>query len=146
MLTPSKKIHYAIEAVLYIAYNAKAAPVSGTEVSAAQNLPTRYLEPMMQKLVRAGILRGVRGPTGGYLLGRERRNITLADICNTVGGAMTLPATATTLGEKVLRPVAEELMRRWQEELASVSIATLCDRAGGLKIAHTAATPTDFTI
>ena len=35
-------------------------------------------------------------PAGGYLLGRERRNITLADICNTVGGSAALPASATS--------------------------------------------------
>ena len=59
MLTPSKKIYYAIEAVLFIAYNAKATPISGTQVAEAQGLPTRYLEPIMQRLVRAGILVGM---------------------------------------------------------------------------------------
>jgi Rrf2 family protein len=137
---------YAIEAVLFIAYNAREAPVSGVRVAQAQNLPTRYLEPLMQKLVRAGILRGVRGPTGGYLLGRERRRITLADISAILSDKNTLPTCATALGKKIVHPVGQELMLRWQEELASVTLADLCDRATGYNIATTASITNDFTI
>jgi Rrf2 family protein len=145
MLTPSRKIYYAIEAVLYIAYNAKALPVAGNAVAEAQGLPTRYLEPIMQKLVRAGILKGVRGPTGGYMLGRERRRISLADICAVITDA-TLPTCATSLGEKILRPATNGLIARWQEMLGSVTIADLCDQATAKNITTAAATPTDFTI
>ncbi|MFZ4540776.1 MAG: RrF2 family transcriptional regulator [Rickettsiales bacterium] len=146
MLTPSKKIFYAIEAVLFIAYNAKAGPIAGNNVAAAQNLPTRYLEPIMQKLVRAGILRGVRGPAGGYVLGRERRRITLADICDTIGNTSSLPQAATGLGKKILRPVSSELIDQWHTQLANVSIATLCERAEKENIASATDTSTDFTI
>ncbi len=145
MLTPNKKIFYAIEAVLYIAYNAKTHPVAGTAVSAAQNLPTRYLEPIMQKLVRAGILRGVRGPAGGYVLGRERRRITLADICEVIG-IPALPSPATPLGKKILHPAASELSKAWSAQLASLTIADLCERAASANITPDTQTPTDFTI
>jgi Rrf2 family transcriptional regulator, iron-sulfur cluster assembly transcription factor len=145
MLTPNKKIFYAIEAVLYIAYNAKAQPVAGTAVSAAQGLPVRYLEPLMQKLVRAGILRGQRGPAGGYVLGRERRRITLADIC-AVMNPSALPAAATTLGKQVLQPAALQLSQAWHEQLSSLTIADLCERASHANIAADTAIPTDFTI
>lgn len=146
MLTPSNKLFYAIEAVLFIAYNAKAAPVSGTQVSAAQNLPTRYLEPTMQKLVRAGILRGVRGPTGGYMLGRERRRISLADICASVTEDTDLPETKTALGKKILTPTAATLIQQWQAQLAEVTLADLCERASDANIATANETATDFTI
>ncbi len=145
MLTPNKKIFYAIEAVLYIAYNAKAQPVAGTAVAAAQGVPTRYLEPMMQKLVRAGILRGVRGPAGGYVLGRERRRISLADICECIG-SNGLPAPATPLGKKILHPATIELSKTWGAQLASITIADLCERASAANIAADTKTPTDFTI
>ena len=91
MLLPSKKLFYAVEAVLFIAYNAKTGPISGRDIAEKQSLPPRYLEPMMQKLVHAGILRGVRGPQGGYVLGRERRRITLADICAALAEDASLP-------------------------------------------------------
>lgn len=146
MLTPTKKLYYALEAMLYIAYNAKTAPVAGSHVAEAQGLPIRYLEPVMQKLVRAGLLKSVRGPTGGYQLGRERRNITLGEICTVAAGKNQLPPCTTTLGDRVLKPIASELLNRWQEELASVSLETLCQRASGLNIATTATFDNDFTI
>ncbi len=146
MLTPSKKIFYAIEAVLYIAYNAKAGPIGGGAVAQAQHLPTRYLEPIMQKLVRAGILRGVRGPQGGYVLGRERRRISLADICTTITDESPLPKSATALGDKILRANAGMLMQRWQESLANISIDSLCTQAAAANIESAADASTDFTI
>lgn len=145
MLLPSKKILYAIEAVLYIAYNAKTEPLSGGEIAQAQQLPTRYLEPMMQKLVRTGILRGVRGPQGGYMLGRERRRITLADICDALG-ENDLPPATTKLGEKILMPVAAELTANWRTQLADMTIATLCERATTAKIPIARPAANDFTI
>lgn len=146
MLVPSKKIFYAVEAVLYIAYNAKAGPISGTDVAAAQNLPTRYLEPMMQKLVRAGILRGVRGPQGGYVLGRERRRISLADITNALGAGDTIPDNTTALGKEILRPQTEALTENWRGALADISIEQLCERAHAAGIPVSQDTTYNFMI
>ena len=84
MLKSSRKLLFAIEAVLDIAYNAADTPVQSREITERQGIPRRYLEPVLQQLVRADILIGVRGPRGGYRLGRERRRITLGDICRTV--------------------------------------------------------------
>lgn len=145
MLLTSKKIFYAVEAVLYIAYNAKLHPVAGNHVVAAQHLPPRYLEPMLQKLVRAGILRSVRGPQGGYVLARERRRISLADICAALGED-TLAPCSTALGKKILTPVAAEHIAAWRAQLADVTIATLCDRATAANIATTNPASNDFTI
>ena len=41
MIALPRKLFYAVEAVLYIAYNAKAGPIAGNDIAAAQNLPTR---------------------------------------------------------------------------------------------------------
>jgi len=79
-----KKLLFAVEAVLDIAYNAGTQPVQSKEITARQGIPRRYLEQVLQKLVRAGILSGVRGPRGGYLLARERRRITLGDITRVI--------------------------------------------------------------
>ena len=146
MLVPSKKIFYAIEAVLYIAYNTKSGPVAGSEIATAQELPTRYLEPMMQKLVRAGILKGVRGPQGGYILGRERRRISLADICDALAEDSELPHGATLFGERILRPAATDLMTHWREQLGTVTIAALCERASAANIPTAHETANDFII
>ncbi len=146
VLTLNKKTYYAIEAVLYIAYNAKAEPVAGNAVAEAQNLPTRYLEPMMQKLVRAGILRGVRGPQGGYMLGRERRNITLRDICTVIAKDTALPITASKLGKAVIAPTTRRLLDTWYDALGGVTIAQMCEQGEKAIIKPDIATPNNFTI
>jgi Rrf2 family iron-sulfur cluster assembly transcriptional regulator len=146
MLVVSKKIFYAVEAVLYIAYNAKTTPISGNELAQAQNLPTRYLEAMMQRLVRTGILRGMRGPQGGYMLGRERRRITLADICAALSDKNELPESATQLGQHVLRTTASEMIGSWRETLNNVTIEQLCNKAHDANVPSIPDNNTSFVI
>src|SRR5258706_2783378 len=66
MLKLSRKTLLALEAVIDIAFNARPEPVQAKEITARQGVPHRYLERVMQQLVRAGVLKGVRGPRGGY--------------------------------------------------------------------------------
>ena len=80
MLQLSRKTLLALEAVIDIAFNARPEPVQAKEITARQGVPQRYLEQVMQQLVRAGILKGVRGPRGGYRLARERRRISVGDV------------------------------------------------------------------
>lgn len=84
MLSLDKKSLYAIEAMLTIASHQGEQPISGRDITSDHNLPPRYLEQILQKLVRADLLRGLRGPRGGYVLAREKRRITLADILEAV--------------------------------------------------------------
>ena len=62
MLRLTKKLIFAIDAVVDIAYNASDAPVQSKEIAQRQGIPRRYLEQVLQNLVKAEILRGVRGP------------------------------------------------------------------------------------
>src|SRR5487761_1307765 len=84
MVRLTKKLLFAIEAVLDIAYNAGTPPVQSGEITRRQGIPRRYLEQVLQQLVRAGILAGVRGPRGGYRLARERRRISVDEIVRVV--------------------------------------------------------------
>jgi Rrf2 family transcriptional regulator, iron-sulfur cluster assembly transcription factor len=78
MIRLTKKLLFAIEAVLDIAYNGGQAPVRSSEITEREGIPRRYLEPVLQELVRHKILLGIRGPSGGYRLARERRRIRSA--------------------------------------------------------------------
>jgi len=70
-LLPRKGI-LIITAVVDIAINARNRPVAAKALAARHRLPPRHLEPVLQALVREGILKGVRGPRGGYELAREQ--------------------------------------------------------------------------
>ena len=65
MIRLTKRLLFAIEAVLDIAYNGGTAPVRSAEITERERIPRRYLEPVLQELVRDGILVGIRGPSGG---------------------------------------------------------------------------------
>ena len=55
MIRLNKKLLFAIEAVLDIAYNGGTAPVRSAEITSRQGIPRRYLEPVLQELVRSKV-------------------------------------------------------------------------------------------
>lgn len=59
-------------------------PVSLAEVALRQQISLSYLEQLFARLRRAGLVRSVRGPGGGYLLGRPAEAIAVADIVQAV--------------------------------------------------------------
>ena len=75
----SKKLQACIEAIIIIGLSGGSQPVNSKELCRLQGAKERYLESIMQCLVRGNILRSVRGPKGGYVLMRDRRKITLGE-------------------------------------------------------------------
>lgn len=129
----SKKMMYALEAVVDIAYNGGAEPAQSRDITERQGIPQRYLEQIMQRLVRAGVLKGVRGPRGGYRLARERRRITVGDVARVVNEATEANAIAdapcSELADKVVRPLWREAEAEMMARLDSITIEDLCRRA-----------------
>ena len=79
----SRRSVLAIAAVVDVALHSRSAPVVAKDLAARHKLPPRHLETLLQGLVHAKILKGVRGPRGGYELARERRRITVGEIVRT---------------------------------------------------------------
>ena len=133
MLRLSKKTWLALEAVVDVAINARPDPVQSKEITKRQGIPQRYLEQVMQQLVHAGILKGVRGPRGGYRLARERRRITVGEVVRVVGAMESADDPVTTgpseLGEKVIAPLWEEVQTELMERLDKITVDDLCRMA-----------------
>ena len=151
MLRLTKKLLFAIEAVLDIAYNGGTSPVQSGDITGRQGIPRRYLEQVLQQLVRAGILEGVRGPKGGYRLARERRRITLGEIVRVVraldGSEDPLGEEGgAELGRRVVRPLWSELQEDMMSQLDTITIEELCTRAHNVGIAGEYASRLDFSI
>jgi Rrf2 family protein len=133
-----RSAHFAILAVLDIALHARGRPVSSKELAARHDLPPRRLEGLLQALVRAGILKSLRGPSGGYELARERRRLTLAEIVRVAVRAeaddLGCPRRAAASLEAVLEPMLQEIEARMFERLEAISLDDLHARAlaGGL--------------
>ncbi len=151
MMRPSKKLALALEAVCDIAYHGGAEPVQSQDIARRLELPRRYLEQVMQQMVRSGILRGVRGPRGGYRLARERRRITVGEIVRVVRGldgqiADEDERASSDLGEAVVQPFWDEIEASLMDQLDGVSIEELCRRAEERAVPSEARRSIDFAI
>ena len=149
MILLSRRSLLAIAAVVDIALYARPTPVAAKALAARHNLPPRHLETLLQALVRAGILKGVRGPRGGYELARERRRITAGDI---VRAAMResededAPQPESPLVEQVIGPMVIAAGKSFLSELDAVNVEDLCRRATEKAVFEDALSGVDFTI
>lgn len=147
MLKFSRKTLLALEAVLDVAYNARPDPVQSKDITRRLGIPQRYLEQVMQQLVREGVLKGVRGPRGGYTLARERRRITVAEIIRIVDAAdEEEEPPASELGVKVSRPLWRDAQEAVLRELEGVTMENLCKRAEQEGVVRGGPLNPDFTI
>ncbi len=133
MILLSRRSLLAIAAVVDIALHARPTPVAAKLLAQRHNLPPRHLETVLQALVRQGILKGVRGPRGGYELARERRKITAGDV---VRAAMTAtgedglpPLPESKLVDAVVGPAVKDAGESFLASLDAHSIEDLCQRA-----------------
>ncbi len=74
------KGRYAVTAMLDLAFHSQKKPVTLTEISTRQTISLSYLEQLFARLRKAGMVKGVRGPGGGYKLIRDAQLINIADI------------------------------------------------------------------
>src|SRR5882672_6238330 len=128
----SRKGILAIAAVIDVAIHAQGRPVSAKALAVRHKLPPRHLEPVLQALVRDGILKGIRGPHGGYELAREPKRITAEDILRAAGSAEEAgepPLPSSTLVNDVVRPALAEAERVFSAALGRINIEHMAKAA-----------------
>ena len=74
------KGRFAVTALIDLALNAQNNAVKLTSISERQQISLSYLEQLFSKLRRAGLVESIRGPGGGYILGRDAGEINIAQI------------------------------------------------------------------
>ncbi len=84
----SQRCQYALRALFELAKRRGTGPASVAEIAAAQALPARFLETILQSLTRSGEVVSRRGTRGGYLLTADPREITVGDIIRRFDGSM----------------------------------------------------------
>jgi Rrf2 family protein len=131
----SRKGVLAIAAVIDVALSAQERPISAKSLAARHALPPRHLESVLQALVREGILKGIRGPRGGYELARERRRITASDIlraAGTVEEAEERPNHSELLN-KVVLPALSTAEREFGVALSRINLEDMTRTAERIK-------------
>jgi Rrf2 family iron-sulfur cluster assembly transcriptional regulator len=84
----SQQAQYAICGMFDLAYGASRAPVQVRVIGERQRIPARFLEQIFQRLRKAELVRGKRGPGGGYVLSRPASEISLRDILEAIEGPL----------------------------------------------------------
>jgi Rrf2 family transcriptional regulator, iron-sulfur cluster assembly transcription factor len=132
-LLPRKAV-LAVAAVIDVAMQEHGQPISAKTLAARHGLPPRHLEPVLQALVRCGILKGIRGPRGGYELGRDRRRVTVNDIlraAGTVEDAEELHG-GSEIVQKVVLPAIASAEHEFGVALARINVEDLARDAQAL--------------
>jgi Rrf2 family protein len=128
----SRKGVLAIAAVIDVAINSQMRPVSAKALATRHGLPPRHLEPVLQALVHEGILRGVRGPRGGYQLGRSTDNITANEILR-AAGTVDEQNTSQMLGSPivgdVVLPALVQAEKAFAAALSTIHLQELVSQA-----------------
>lgn len=132
-LLPRKGV-LAVAAVIDVAMQEHGQPISAKTLAARHGLPPRHLEPVLQALVRCGILRGIRGPRGGYELARDRRRVTANDILRAAG---TVDETETAhdgsdILLKVVLPAMASAEQEFDTALARINVEDMARDAKAL--------------
>jgi Rrf2 family protein len=132
----SRKSLLAVAAVIDVALYGRERPVSARALADRHNLPARHLEPVLQALVRMGILKGIRGPRGGYELARERKRITADEILRAAGTIEdgTDPVTASSeLVNQVVMPAVSQAEKTFAAALGRINLDELVRKAEPLR-------------
>lgn len=133
----STKGRYAVMAMVDLAQHGDDdAPVALAEIAERQEISLSYLEQLFAMLRKGGLVKSVRGPGGGYLLGRQRGDIRIADVILAVDEPIR--ATRCTPGAPIgcrgnrtrclTHDLWEELGNHIHLYLSSVSLADVCER------------------
>ena len=128
----------AIAAVVDIALNDREQPVSAKTLAVRHGLPPRHLEPVLQALVREGILKGIRGPGGGYELAGEPRNITAVQILRAAElmEGDPAPQSNSPLLDEVVLPAIADAERALSDALARITIEQMVRPAERRRVAN----------
>jgi Rrf2 family protein len=149
MLIRRDRAMTAVTVMLDVAFHGgRMATVSAADIAERLGMARRGMEPLLQALSRAGLLESVRGPRGGYRLGRPRRDIQLSEI---VVAAVADDAEGGDgphgrLQEAVTDRLWQELESDLQSRLESLTLDDLIRRAASAGIRRPTAEPISFAI
>lgn len=122
----------AMQAALVLALEVPAAPRRARELGLQLGVPPTYLVKVLHELARAGVLRSVRGPAGGFQLARPAREIYLWDVLAAVEPVAQLKTCLLGLGAcdgEVTCPLHNDWAQVRNQLVALLQKKTLADIA-----------------
>lgn len=129
---------YGIRAMYDLALSYGKGPVAGKVISERQNVALPFLEQLMTRLRRSGLVRSVRGPQGGYLLARNPSSIKIGEIISSLEGPIEISHCMANASDRVdceraercvSRILSKKLDAHIKMALDSMTLEDLCEEA-----------------
>lgn len=136
----STKSRFAVAAMIDLALREKSGPVPLNSVSARLQISLSYLEQLFSKLRQQQLVESMRGPGGGYTLGRPAPAISVADIISAVEGSRALhtdeASEAGEAGWLLTQDLWTGLSHKMMDHMQSITLQQLCQEqhAKGVQI------------
>ncbi len=149
MLVRRDRAMLAVLIMIDVAFHAgRMTTVSAADIADRAGLARRGIEPLLQALSRSGLLESVRGPRGGYRLGRRPREMPLAEITRIAAGdeAGSEDGPVGPLHDKVVDALWTELEAGLTERLQAMTLEDLIRRAESCGLRRPLAEPITFSI
>lgn len=125
---------YGVICALHLAHRAEEGPITGREIAELERLPGDYVEQILLRLRRAGLVRSTRGARGGYALARTANEISIRDVIEaSETTTFDLHCVSHPVGEErcssshncSIRPVWMLLQRKIDDVLEGVRLSDL---------------------
>ena len=137
----STRGRYALRAMVDLALHSDERPVLRHDIAARQEISADYVAQLFRRLRAAGLVDGVKGPGGGYMLARDAATISTGDVVRAVEGPVAVAHCILSSDEpscsRVDRCVTHLLWKRLSEAMTefldSVTLQDLCDEARQLQ-------------
>lgn len=129
----SMRSRYGLRAMLALAMHEGSKPVMTKQIAEKQNLPVTYLEQLMLTLRKAGLVNATRGARGGYVLARDPREISLAEIVEALEGPLDVadcadvPSCRLDRNACALKELFTKVNKALYDVFNEVSLAQLAD-------------------
>ena len=131
LMQVSRKVDYALRAVIYLSMQKGGRCVPVKEIATRRRIPRKFLEKIIQDLIRAELVKSQRGAHGGYMLARLPDQVTFRDVIEAVEGPISLNTCVSeqhdcsVLSSCSMQGIWLEGQRRLLEYFADTTLADL---------------------
>ena len=131
----SKKSRYGITALIDLAVYARNQCVQLSSIAERNKISVKYLEQIFSGLRRAGLVKSIKGPQGGYLLAKSPESITVADVIYVLDGSYLLEdersvvsgADEKGISTAIQKLLIEQMNDQTDKLLKQLTLKTLVD-------------------
>ena len=126
-----RRVDYGLRAAIYLAGEDPEKTCSLVEIATQQGVPRKFLEKIIQSLIRAGLVKSKRGPDGGYTLARRPAEISFRDVIEALEGpiavnlCMDQQMSCSHLPRCAMFGVWHEVQRRVMDVFSNTTLADL---------------------